>query len=122
MPGAAIADAAVIGPPMRDGFFNCCADTFQVVGEIARIETGLDRHHAATNIHANCRGNNGAFGRDHASDSRTNAPMNVWHRGDPLEHERELRRIQELLPRGIFDGHALGPGFDRHAVSGAITL
>jgi hypothetical protein len=47
--------------------------------------------------------------------------MNVGHRGDPLEYERELRRIQELLSRCIFEGHAFGPSFDRHAVSDAIT-
>ena len=63
-------------------------------------------------------GNDRAPRRNHAADGRAHAPMHVRHGGDPLVDERQLRDVQELLARGVFERDALGPGLDRHAVVG----
>ena len=122
MPCAPIASAAVIRPAVRHRSLNRSANSLQVIRKIAGIQTGLDRHHAAADVHANGGRNDRAFGRDHTANGCADSPMNVRHRSDPFEDERKLRGIQELLARCVFQRNALRPGFHRHPFSGAITL
>src|SRR5205807_5846437 len=96
MPCAAIANSTVIRPAVRHRSLNRGANSLQVIWEIAGIQTGLNRHHAATDVHANSGRDDRTFGRDHTSNGCADSPMNVGHRSDPFEDERKLRRIQRL--------------------------
>src|SRR5439155_5956967 len=50
MPCAPIASSTVIRPAVRHGCFNRCTDSLQVVREVAGVQTGLNRHHAAAYV------------------------------------------------------------------------
>ena len=114
IPCAPIANSAVIRPAVRNRSLNRCANSLQIIREITGIQTGLNRHHAATDVHANSGRDDCAFGWDHTSNGCADSPMNVGHRSDPFEDERKLRGIQELLARGVFKGNAFRPGLHRH--------
>jgi hypothetical protein len=58
---------------------------------------------------ASARGN-------HAADCRTDAPVHVRHRRYSLVDEGQLRNVQKLLTRCVFERDALGPGLDGYAV------
>jgi len=62
---------------------------------------GTDRqpagHHAATDIDADCGGNDSLPGGDHRTNGRANTEMNIWHRGHMVVDERQAGDVDELL-------------------------
>ena len=118
VPSAQIAASAVIGAAVGHGGFNGRANGMEIIGEIAGIEVGLHGHHAATNVDADGGGNDGALGRDDATDSGANAPMDVGHGGDPFVDEGKLGDVEELLASLILEGNTFGPRFDGRRVVG----
>ncbi len=62
-PRAAVVLAAVVSTPVRHRLLNCRANAMQIVRQMAGVQRGLHGHHAATNIHTDCRGNDRATGR-----------------------------------------------------------
>ena len=108
----------MVGAAMRDRLLDRRPDLFQVVGQVTGFQAGLDRHHAAADIDADGGRNDRTFGRNHAADRRADALVDVRHRGNPLEDERKVGGINELLAGGLFELDAFGPGFDRHAAIG----
>ena len=115
-PCAAVACSAMVRPPVRDGQLYRVTQRLQVVGQVARTQARLNRHHAASDVHAHSRGNNRSLGGNHAAHRRPDAPMHVGHGRNPLKDKRHLRGIEQLLARLIFDRHTLGPGFHRDAL------
>src|SRR6516164_11247771 len=57
LPGALVTLAPVMGAAVRNGFFDGAAYGVKMVGQIARVEVGLHRHHAAADIDTDGRGN-----------------------------------------------------------------
>src|SRR5260370_28986333 len=108
--------AAVIGAAMRSSGCDGAANALQTVGKTARVESGLNRDHAAADVHTDSSRNNRALCGDHAANGGANAPVNVGHGRNPFEDERKLCDVQELLARLVFERHAPGPGLDRHAI------
>ena len=117
-PRAAVASSAVIGAPVRNSLFDRRTNPLQILGEIAGGQLGLHGHHAAADVHADGRRDDRALGRDHAADRSADAPVDVRHGGDPLENERQLRHVEQLLARLRFQRHSLGPGLDGHTLFG----
>ena len=76
-------------------------------------ERSAGRDHAAADIDAYGRGNDSAIGRNHRSHRGANAGMHIRHRGDVVIHDREPRKIDELLARTRF--HVVGVHLHRHA-------
>ena len=116
VPRAPISGTTVIRASMGHTGFDRSPDVFQVVWKIARVEAGLHGHHPATDVDSDCGRNDCALRRDHAAYGCPDAPVNVRHRGNPLEYERELGGIGQLLTRLIFKLYALRPGFDGYAL------
>src|SRR5580658_5233839 len=115
-PSAHVAMATMIATAVRYSLLDCSANALQIVRQVARVEVGLYRHHAATNVHAHGGRNNGTLCRNDTAHGRPNAPVHIGHSGNPLENEGELRDIQELLTSLIFELHSLRPGLDRHTL------
>src|SRR6266700_4649024 len=80
------------------------------------MQRSLHRHHAATDVHADCGRNDGATRRNHTAHGRADSPMYVRHRRHPLVDERQLRDIQKLLARRVLKRDAVGPGLDGYTV------
>src|SRR2546430_2434829 len=112
LPRPPAAAPAMIRAAVGHGFFNGGADALQIVRKIARIQVGLDGHHAAADVHADRSGNDRALGGNNASYRGTDTPMHVRHGGHPLENERELGDVPKLCPGLVFERHALGPRLD----------
>src|SRR6516162_5539569 len=92
-PRATIILATIVGSAVRYRLLDRRADAVQVVRQMIRMQGCLHRHYSAADIHADCSGNDGALGRNHAAHGRTNAPMHVWHRRHPLVDKRQLRDV-----------------------------
>src|SRR3974390_3712850 len=103
---------AMIGTAVRNSFFDGGANRVEVIGQIARVEVCLHRHHPAADIDTDCGRNDRALRWDHTAYRRANAPVDIWHGRDPLKNERELCYVQELLTSLAFELHSLGPRFD----------
>ena len=69
--------------------------------------------HAAADIDAHCRRNNGPVRGDHRADGRADPGVNIRHRRHVMMDDRKLRQIDELLPRARF--HVVGIDLDRDA-------
>ena len=117
-PSALVFSPAVVGPPMRNGFFDRRPYPTQIIRQLIRAQRRLHRHHAAADIHSDRRRNNRALGRNHTPHRRSDPPMHIRHRRHPFINKRQSRHIAQLLLRHRLDGNALGPGFDRNAVFG----
>src|SRR5437868_1263902 len=74
-------------------------------------DRGLARHHPAADVHADGRRTDGALRRDDASHGRTNAQVDIGHRGHVVEHEGQRRRVLQLFGRLRLD--RVSPDFDR---------
>jgi hypothetical protein len=118
----ALVAAVVDGAAVRHGALDRRAQRREVVGQVAGLEAGLDRHHAAADVDADRRGDDRAHGRDDAADRRAHAPVHVGHRGDPAVDEGHARDVLELAQRRVLDRHAAGPALDRHAAVGLVDL
>jgi hypothetical protein len=115
-PRAAIVAPAVVAAAVRHRGLDRRAHAVQVVGQVAGGERGLDRHHAAADVDADRGRDDRSVGGDHAADRRADAPVDVGHRGDVVEHDRQLGHVLELAPGRRLELHAVHPGADRHAV------
>ena len=56
-------------------------------------------HHAAADVHADRRGDDGVLRWDHRADRCANAEVHVGHRRDVVVHDRQARDVDELLAR-----------------------
>ena len=122
VPRAAVSRAAVVGTAMRNGRLNRRTDVLQVVRQLARGKARLHGHHPAADIDTHSRRNDCALGGNHAANRRADAPMNIGHRRNPLEDERKLRHVEQLLAGLVFELYSVGPGLDRHTVLGWINV
>jgi len=59
--------------------------------------------HAAADIDADCSGNDRLLRWNHGAHCRANTQMHVRHCRDMVMHDRQLRDVDELQPRGRFD-------------------
>ena len=64
------------------------------IRKIVRVKRRTYGVHAATDVDAACRGNDGTLRRDHTPYRRANAVMDVRHDGDAV-------RVDDRQPRGI---------------------
>src|SRR6266404_757093 len=106
IPSTYVAGATVVGTTVRNGFFDGGPNSVEVIGQVACVEVGLHRHHAAADIDTDSGRNNGALRWDDATYRRPHAPVHIGHGGNPLEDEGELRDIQELLTSLVFELHS----------------
>jgi hypothetical protein len=65
-PSTHVTMATMIGTTVWNGLLNCGANTLQIVRQVTRVEVGLHRHHAATNVHSHGGGNNCTLCRNDA--------------------------------------------------------
>jgi len=118
LPGPDVLAAAVVGAPMGHRRFDCRAQRLQVVGQVGSCKAGPHRRHPASDVNPDRGGDNRAPGWNHGADGRADTHVNVGHRGDPAEDKRQRRGITQLLLRLRFEGDALNPGPNRHALFG----
>ena len=116
VPGAAV----VASPPLSVrpcGTAARCAERSagEVVGQIARRERRAHRHHPATDIDADRRGNDRALGRNDRTDRRAHAPVDVRHHGHVMMNERQRRHVEELRLRRILERNTVDPRMNRRA-------
>src|ERR1700722_13001856 len=109
IPSAYVTGASMIRSAVRNGFFDGGTNRVKVIRQVACVEVGLYRHHAATDVYSHSSRDDGAL-------RRANAPMHIGHRRDPLKNEGKLSNIQQLLTSLIFELHSLRPSLDRRAL------
>ena len=90
------------------------AQRVERIGQPARLERGLDRHHAAADVDADRGRDDRALGRHDAADGRADPEVHVGHHRDVAKHDRQPRQVAELLQRGVLDADAARPRLDRH--------
>jgi len=81
----------------------------QRLGQIARLERSLDRHHSATDVDAHGSRDDRALRRDHRTHGRTFADVHVRHDGQVRVHERHTRDVLELRLRLLVHRYAVRP-------------
>jgi hypothetical protein len=81
----------------------------QIVGG----ERSTRRHHPATQVHPDGRGNDCTIRGDHRADGGADAGVHVGHRRDMMVDDRQLRQVDELLARARL--HVVGVDLDRNA-------
>src|SRR5262249_11027460 len=96
---------------------NVARDLIEQPLEAALVEIiGRERRprgdHAATDIHADGRGNDRTVRSDDRAHRRADARMNVGHRRDVMMHDRQLRHVDELPARLGLDFSGIDPDRD----------
>lgn len=104
--------ATLIGPAMRDGGFDDGANRSEVVWQLVGAEVRANGHQAAADVDANGGRDDGSLGGNDTADGGPDAPMDIRHGGDPLEDERKLSDVEELLAGLVLHLDASGPRFD----------
>src|SRR6266496_1716386 len=110
---AARSGLAVLVEPDRHRPLDRGAYAREAVGKLLRLEGESHGVYAASNVHADRRGDDRAPGRNDRAHGRADSGMHVGHRRDVAEHDRQLRHVGELLPRMSLD--VVGENLDRHA-------
>ena len=113
VPGALVARA--LAAAMRHRTLDGAAQGAQIVRQIGRHQAGARRDHAAADVHADGRRNDGAAGRHDRTHGRTDAEMHIGHRCHKGADHRQARQSHQLATRLVLDRHALGKHLDRHA-------
>ena len=93
----------VLAGAHRNAAFDTGADRGGV-GNVRALQRRPDRNHAAPDVDADRRRNDGVLGGEHGADGRPLAVVAVGHHGDVPKHERHARRVQDLLLRLRLDG------------------
>ena len=97
-PGGGRPMHAVVVPACGEGypFLDVFPDAPEVVGQVVPLQGGLDRDHAAADVHAHCGGNDGPLCRDAGADGCAQPEVAVGHDRDVPEDERHLRDVLDL--------------------------
>ena len=111
-----------MGSAVRNGLFDIGTDLLQVLRQIVRRQTGLHRHHAATDIDPDRRRDDGLERRNHTAHRGADAPMHVGHRRNMTVDEGHLSDVLQLLLGFRPDRHPLGPGLYGHTVIRLINI
>lgn len=90
----------------------------QIVGQVVGAQRGAHCSHAAADIHADRRWNDGATGRNYRAHGCAFAQMHVWHHCDPRTDKRDRCDIARLRMRLLFQRHLAYPALDRGAAFG----
>ncbi len=102
------ADVAALGrAAVRHGGLDRGTQRAQVVRQVLGAQRGLAGHHPAADVDADRGRDDRLQRRDHRAHRRADAQVHVGHRRDVLEHDRQLRRIHQLLAGFVLHGHAL---------------
>jgi hypothetical protein len=121
-PRAFVTLTTSVGPSVRHRLFNSRADGMKIIGKVASVQISLNRHHAAANIYADRRRDDGTLRRYHAAHSSADAPVDVRHSRYPFEDERKLGNVQQLFASSVLEGNALHPCLDGNALLGFKNL
>jgi hypothetical protein len=76
----------------------------QVVGQVFGRQRGLAGHHAAADVHAHRRRDDGLERRDHRADGGADAEVHIGHGRDVLEDDGQARGVGQLALGLVFDG------------------
>ena len=81
----------------RDPVAQQAVQLVEVVRQLGCGEVGLRRHHAAADVDADRRGQEGILGRHDAADGCSQAEVGVRHEADRPGQDRQTRGPQRLL-------------------------
>ena len=106
--------ARVLVETDRDGLFYLRPDLRQIIRQVGcRNAFQLHSSHPAADIHRDRRGNHSTLRRDHRTDSRPHAEMDIGHGCDVVMDKRHVRRIAKLHLALFVNRHATRPGINR---------
>ena len=99
-----LAPFAMLLAPDGDVAGNLVEDTLEAfLVDVVGVERRARSDHSATDIHAD-RGRDDCLpGRNDASHGCTDAGVHVRHRRHVMVDDRQVRQVDELLARGIFE-------------------
>ena len=97
----------------RNHLLDRLAYAAKVAREILGTQRELLRDHSATHVHPDSRRYDRADCRDHASDRRALADVNVRHDRDVFVNERKGGHVLDLTPRAGVELDTADPRLDR---------
>ena len=113
VPGTRIAPT---GPAaVRHGALDGQAQRLQVVGQVLGVQRGPGGHHAAADVDAHRRRDDGLAGRDHRTHRGADAHVHVGHGRHMPEHDRQARHVAQLLDGLGLDRYPACPHLQRYA-------
>src|SRR5207248_2696748 len=71
--------------------------------QLVQAAIGLDGDHAAPDVHADGRGDDGALRGDHGPDRRADPEVRIGHEGDRTGQDREVAGLDRLVDRDLID-------------------
>ena len=86
-------DVIAVDPMLATGHSAVAAQRPQIVGQIAGRQRGFAGHHAAANIHAHRRRNNGFDGWNHRANCGADAQMHIRHHRHVFEYHGQAGDI-----------------------------